>query len=34
MKGRTPYQLFKERLPKKLKRTANRPAGKEVKKAA
>jgi hypothetical protein len=34
MKGRTPYQVFKERLPKKTKKTATQPAGKEVKKAA
>jgi transposase InsO family protein len=34
MKGRTPYQVFKERLPKKTKKTATQPAGKEVRKAA
>ena len=34
MKGRTPYQVFKERLPKKTKKTATQPPAKEVKKAA
>ena len=34
MKGRTPYQVFKERLPKRTKKAATQPAGKEVKKAA
>jgi transposase InsO family protein/molybdenum-dependent DNA-binding transcriptional regulator ModE len=34
MKGRTPYQVFKEALPKKAKKTATQTAGKEGKKAA
>jgi transposase InsO family protein len=34
MKGRTSYQALKEGLPKKMKKTATQPAGKEVKKAA
>ena len=34
MKGRTPYQVFKEALPKKAKKTATQTARKEVKKAA
>jgi len=34
MKGRTPHQVFKERLPKKTKRSVTQQLGKEVKKAA
>lgn len=33
MKGRTPYQVFKERLPRNAKKSSQQQPGKEVKKA-